>query len=67
MTDIILNTAAAVGAGYTVKDLIPLAPALVALAALWFSDRSNKRTLSAAKDNAEQAAAVAKGTAEAAA
>ena len=49
-----INTAAAAAsAGFALKDVIPLAPALVALAALWFSDASNKRTLKAAKQNAE--------------
>lgn len=57
MPDILLNTAtAAASAGFTLKDAIPMAPALVALAALWFSDASNRRTLKAAKENAETAA-----------
>lgn len=57
MPDILINTAAAASAaGFALKDAIPLAPAIVALAALWFSDASNKRTLGAAKENAEAAA-----------
>ncbi len=62
-----IHTVAAASTGFALKDIIPLAPAAVALAALWFSDVSNKRTLAAAKENTERAAAVAKATAEAAA
>lgn len=45
MSDVLLNTAAAAGSsGFALRDALPLAPAAVAIAALWLSDISNKRT-----------------------